>query len=136
VIVTFYAGQVLAEPKSIPYWHSPLIPLQFLCSSFLTSMAVVMVLEAATDRVDRGGRVLAGGVFRGPRSWLDLGPSADGHRAARASARACSSWTRGRDRILFLGGVVAVGTALPLLLGLIAAVASGTRDALAWVLLI
>jgi formate-dependent nitrite reductase membrane component NrfD len=135
VIVTFYAGQVLAEPKSIPYWHSPLIPLQFLCSSFLTSMAVVMVLEATNGSSIGAAEcwlvmLFAAALLVSIGAHLRMDEDLPGKRES------LQQLVRGRDRILFVGGVIAAGTALPLLLGLIAAVASGTRDALAWMLLI
>ena len=62
VVVMFYAGQVLAAPRAIPYWHSPLIPLQFLLSSAATSLALVMLLETANDHAIPAGQcwLLAG----------------------------------------------------------------------------
>ncbi|MFQ5693102.1 MAG: DmsC/YnfH family molybdoenzyme membrane anchor subunit, partial [Nitrospinota bacterium] len=33
ILVTFYAGAVLAAPRSVPYWNSTLVPGQFLISS-------------------------------------------------------------------------------------------------------
>jgi formate-dependent nitrite reductase membrane component NrfD len=59
-VVTFYAGQVLAAPRAIPYWHSPWVPMQFVLSALATSTAAVLVLETANDRP----------VTAAPLGWL------------------------------------------------------------------
>src|SRR4029450_5177109 len=50
VVVMFSAGQVLANPRAIPYWNSAAIPLQFLLSWLALSMATGMVMEVVNDR--------------------------------------------------------------------------------------
>jgi formate-dependent nitrite reductase membrane component NrfD len=127
VVVTFYAGQVLAEPRAIPYWHSPLIPLQFVASSAATSMAVLMVLETANDRTISAGQCWLLAAF-----LLVLLAAIAAHLqidAARpGKADSIERLTRGRYRTAFLGGVVLLGTLLPLGLAVVAAAASGARD--------
>jgi formate-dependent nitrite reductase membrane component NrfD len=127
VVVMFYAGQVLSEPRAIPYWHSPLIPLQFLLSSLATSLAVVMVLETANDE-----------PISGAASWLFVGLLAallvaivahlriDPDRPGKAES--VERLTEGVYRSAFLGGVVALGTLLPLVLAVIAATADDVRN--------
>ena len=59
VVVMTYAGAVLARPRSIPYWNSPAVPLQFLLSSAATSVAVVLLIEViAGEPVSAGQMVL------------------------------------------------------------------------------
>jgi formate-dependent nitrite reductase membrane component NrfD len=127
VIVMFYAGQVLAEPRAIPYWHSPLIPLQFLMSSAATSMAVLLVMETANDRTIPAGQcwLLVG--------FLALLLAAIGEHLRSGAdrpgkAESIERLTKGRYRTSFLGGVVVLGTLLPMALGLVGAAAAGARD--------
>jgi formate-dependent nitrite reductase membrane component NrfD len=130
VIVMFYAGQVLAAPRAIPYWHSPLIPLQFLASSAATSMAIVMALEAANDRDISAGQCWLLIAFL---AILLLAVGAhlriDADRPGKAESIA--RLTNGEHRAAFLGGVVGLGTALALVLALVGGAASGSREVIA-----
>ena len=130
LVVMFYAGQVLAAPRAIPYWHSPLIPAQFVLSAAATSVALVMVLEAANDQAIPAGHC-----------WLLIGCLAlllattvwhlrtDADRPGKAES--IERLTRGLHRVPFLGGVIGAGTLLPLVLALLGTVVADTRDAVA-----
>ncbi len=135
VVVMFYAGQVLAEPRAIPYWHSPLIPLQFLLSSAATSMAVVMVLEMANDRpISTGQCWLLVGFLAALLAAIAAHLRTDTDRPGKAES--LERLTKERYRTAFLGGVVGLGTLLPLVLGLVGAAAAGSRDTIGIVVLI
>ena len=116
-VVIFYAGQVLAVCKSIPYWHSPLIPVQFVASSLAISMSIVMLLEVAS-----GGRV--GGLELALLCAFVLAQAAcigahmATHRQEPAKAHSVSMLVRGRYKWLFLGGVLGSGSVAPLVLAL------------------
>ena len=130
VVVMTYAGAVLARPRAIPYWNSPAVPLQFLLSSAAMSVAVVMLIEViAGEPVSAGQMTLLAVLTAALLVTMVV------HLLTRADApgkkESLDRLLRGRYRNLFCGFVVAVGTALPLVLAVVGAVASGARDALA-----
>ena len=130
VVVMTYAGAVLARPRSIPYWNSPAVPLQFLLSSAAMSVAVVVLIEViAGEPVSAGQMVLLGVLSAGLAVAMVV------HLLTRTDApgkkESLDRLVRGQYRGLFGGFVVVAGTALPLVLALVGAAASGTRDALA-----
>ena len=128
-VVIFYAGQVLADGTAIPYWRSPAIPIQFVLSSLAISMATVMLMETLN------GTSIGAGQF-----WLLLAflvlllASILWHlrtnAAAPGKAESLELLLRGRSRRSFLGGVVAAGTVLPMLVALIGAASVSARDAM------
>jgi formate-dependent nitrite reductase membrane component NrfD len=135
VVVMFYAGQVLAEPRAIPYWHSPLIPLQFVASSAATSMAIVMVLETANDRTISAGQCwLLAGFLAVLLVAIGVHLQTDADRPGKAES--IERLTRGRYQIAFLAGVVVLGTLLPLVLAVVGAAAEGARDVVGVVALV
>jgi formate-dependent nitrite reductase membrane component NrfD len=128
VVVMFYAGQVLAEPRAIPYWHSPLIPAQFLLSSLATSLALVMILETTNDEPIPAGQCwLLAGLLAALLVAIVVHLRTNADRPGKAES--IERLTQGIHRSAFLGGVVGLGTLLPLVLAVIAAAAGGTRDA-------
>ena len=50
ILVMFYAGAVLSDPKSIPYWNSPLVPAQILISSVAMSVGVLSFFFLAVGK--------------------------------------------------------------------------------------
>jgi len=129
VVVMFYAGQVLATPRAIPYWNSTAIPLQFLLSSLALSMATVMLMEVVKDRAVTAGQLGVLAAF-----LAGLAGSIVGHlmtrRTVPGKSHSLELLVRGRYRIPFLGGVLTSGTILPAVLALIAIAAGGSRDAI------
>src|SRR5439155_12292833 len=129
VVVMFYAGQVLANPRAIPYWNSAAIPLQFLLSSLALSMAAVMTMEVAKDRPVTSGQLWVLAAF-----LVGLALSIVGHlwtkREVPGKSHSLELLVRGRYRLPFVGGVLAAGTVVPAALALIAIPATGARDAL------
>ena len=129
VAVMTYAGAVLARPRSIPYWNSPSVPLQFLLSSAAMSVAVVLLVEViAGEPVSAGQMVLLAALTAALLAMVVQ------HLLTRTSVpgkkESLDRLLRGQYRALFGGFVVAAGTALPLVLALVGAAASGARDAL------
>ena len=130
VVVMTYAGAVLARPRSIPYWNSPAVPLQFVLSSAAMSVAVVMLIEViAGEPVSAGQMVLLAALTAA------LLAAMMSHLLDRADApgkkESLDRLLRGCHRRVFVGSVVAAGTALPVALALVGAAAPGARDALA-----
>ena len=130
VVVMTYAGAVLARPRSIPYWNSPAVPLQFLLSSAAMSVAVVLLIEViAGEPVSAGQMVLLAVLTAALMVAVVV------HLLTRTEApgkkESLDRLLRGQYRGLFGGFVVVAGTALPLVLALVGAAASGARDALA-----
>ena len=130
VVVMTYAGAVLARPRSIPYWNSPAVPLQFLLSSMAMSVSLVMVVEVAAGEPVSGGQmwllaVLVAGLLVSVLVHLRTRTSLPG------KVESLDRLLRGRYRGLFGGFVVVAGTALPLVLAVVGAAASGARDVLA-----
>ena len=130
VVVMTYAGAVLARPRSIPYWNSPAVPLQFLLSSAAMSVAVVLLIEVIAGEPVSAGQmvllaVLTAALLVTVVAHLFTQVEAPGKKESlERLLRGCYRW-------LFCGSVVATGTALPLVLALVGAAASGARDALA-----
>jgi formate-dependent nitrite reductase membrane component NrfD len=129
VVVMFYAGQVLANPRAIPYWNSAAIPLQFLLSSLALSMAVVMTMEVANGRPVTSGQLWVLAAF-----LVGLALSIVGHlrtnRTVPGKSHSLELLLRGRYRLPFVGGVLIAGTVVPAVLALIAIPARGARDTL------
>ena len=130
VVVMTYAGAVLARPRSIPYWNSPAVPLQFVLSSAAMSVAVVMLIEViAGEPVSAGQMVLLAALTAALLAAMIA------HLLDRADApgkkESLDRLLRGCHRRVFVGSVVAAGTALPVVLALVGAAAPGARDALA-----
>lgn len=130
VVVMTYAGAVLARPRSIPYWNSPAVPLQFLLSSMAMSVSLVMFVEVAAGEPVSGGQmwllaVLVAGLLVSVLVHLRTRTSLPG------KAESLDRLLRGCYRRLFGGFVVVAGTALPLVLAVVGAAASGARDVLA-----
>ena len=127
VVVMFYAGQVLAEPRAIPYWHSPLIPAQFLLSSAATATALLMFMQAANDvAIPAGHCWLLAGFLALLLVVIAVHLRIDADHPGKAES--IERLTRGRYRTPFLGGVVLVGTILPLVLALVGVAWAGARD--------
>jgi formate-dependent nitrite reductase membrane component NrfD len=127
VIVMFYAGQVLAAPRSIPYWHSVAIPTQFVLSSLASSAAIVMLLDVIKDRTVSSGllwiMVASLALFMAVTAW-HLGTRTD----APGKRESLEKLLRGEYRVPLFVGVLGLGTLLPLVLGVIGLAVEGSRD--------
>lgn len=132
VVVMTYAGVVLARPRSIPYWNSLAVPLQFLLSSAAMSVAVVMLIEAIADEPISAGQMVLLGVLTAA-----LLAAVVAHLLTRTEApgkkESLERLLRGQYRLVFVWRVCIVGTAVP---AVVAFVGAGTgsadaRDALA-----
>ncbi len=135
VVVMTYAGAVLARPRSIPYWNSVAVPLQFLLSSAAMSVAVVITLEVINDEPVTGGQMaLLGGLSTALLATVAAHLSTDAD--APGKKESLERLLRGRHRVGFLGVVVVAGTAVPALLGFVGAGVAGARDALSVVALV
>lgn len=126
-VVIFYAGQVLADGTAIPYWRSPAVPIQFVLSSLATSTAIVMVMGTLNGQPVAPGQLGLLVVF-----LALLLAAVVWHLRADATvpgkAESLQWLLRGRFRGPFLGGVVAGGTVLPILLGLLGLASPPLRD--------
>ena len=127
VIVMTYAGAVLARPRSIPYWNSPAVPIQFLLSSAAMSLATVLLLMAINDQPISGGHMaLLGTLTASLLATMTVHLST--HRDAPGKQQSLDSLLRGPHRRGFVEMVLVVGTLIPALLGFIGAQA-GTPGA-------
>ncbi len=130
LFVVFYAGAVLAAPRAIPYWHSAAVPLQFLFSSLGMGMGVVLFMAVVQDEPLTGGQFGLMAVF-----IVLLGAVMLWHLTTRrdtpGKSQSVDRLLRGRYRLRFLVGVIALGTLAPLALSLVGAAAESTRDLMA-----
>ena len=130
VVVMTYAGAVLARPRSIPYWNSPAVPLQFLLSSVAMSVGVVLMIEVFAGQPVSAGQMMLLAVLTAA-----LLVAIVVHLLTRADVpgkkESLDRLLRGRYRMLFGGFVVGAGTAVPVVLALVGAAASSARDVLA-----
>ena len=129
VIVMTYAGAVLARPRSIPYWNSPAVPIQFLLSSAAMSLATVLLLMAINDQPISGGHMaLLGTLTASLLATMTVHLST--HRDAPGKQQSLDSLLRGPHRRVFVGMVLVVGTLIPALLAFIGAGVPGARAGL------
>ena len=115
LMVVLYPGFFLANNRSIPFWHTPMLPLVLLTYAAVGASALVLVgSDYVTDALQRY-RVLAVSTILSNLVlvcvyllWMHRGGS-----AARESVRLINtsplSW-------IFWGGVMLVGMVLPLVL--------------------
>ena len=126
-IVIVYAGLVLADKAAITFWRSWAIPTQFVLSSLATSMATVMALQTANRTPIEAAEcwLLAGSLalLLGAIGW-HLATRTSQPGKAEALARLYTTYGA-----FFWVGVIVVGTLLPMVLALLAAVAPSARDA-------
>lgn len=134
VVVMVYAGVVLARPRAIPYWHSVNVPLQFLLSSAAISMAVVLTMAVANDVPVTSGdlRILVGFLVA---LLVTLAVHLLTRTEVPGKRESLDRLLRGRYRSAFVGGVIVVGTIVPLVLSLVALAVDGSRDVLVIVVL-
>lgn len=129
IVVMFYAGAVLSDPKSIPYWNSPLVPTQFVLSSAATSTGVLSFFFLAVGKAVTPGVVFLQIIF-----VALLLISIVWHLSTKkddvAKGESLAWLLRDRYRGLFVGLVITAGTVVPLVLSLIAAASDGARGAL------
>ncbi len=130
VVVMTYAGAVLARPRAIPYWNSPAVPLQFLLSSAAMSVAVVMLIEVIAGEPVTAGQMVLLAVLTAAL-LVTMVVHLLTRTAEPGKRESLERLLRGQYRGLFAGFVVAAGTALPLVLAIVGAAASGARDVLA-----
>ena len=129
VVVTFYAGSVLAAPKSIPYWNSPLVPAQFLLSSAAMSMGVLSFFFLGVGKGASAGYVALQILFIGLLLVTILWHLMT-NKDAPGKSDSLSILLRGEYKGLFVGGVIVLGTVAPLALSVaaLAVVAGGVRE--------
>ena len=130
VVVMFYAGAVLANPRAIPYWHSPAIPLQFLFSAAGMSMAAILVLLVVNGEPVGTSHLWLFVLFE---SLLvaSIGWHLATGRDRPGKSHSIERLTTGRLRMPFVAGVVVVGTVAPVLAALVAIAVEPARDAIA-----
>jgi len=127
VVVTFYAGQVLAAPRSIPYWNSWAVPAQFVLSSAASAAAILMLLQVisglavGTDLL--WVTVISLALLLLVTAW-HLGTG----REAPGKSNSLATLLRGDQRMQFLGGVLGVGSVLPLVIAVIGLAAPSARE--------
>jgi formate-dependent nitrite reductase membrane component NrfD len=128
LIVIVYAGLVLADKAAVTFWRSWAIPVQFMLSSLAMSMATVMVMQTlnATPIESLECWLLAAflALLLAALAWhLTTRTTQPGK--AEALARLHSVYGG-----MFWGVVMAVGTVLPMLLAIVAALLVPLRDGL------
>ena len=128
-LVMFYAGAVLSDPKSIPYWNSPLVPAQFLISSVAMSVGVLSFFFLAVGKAISTEIVVLEIVF-----VALLLVSILWHLKTRkdnpAKKESLSWLLKGKYKGLFLGVVITLGTVVPLVLCLISVAVGAGRGAM------
>lgn len=117
LIAMLYPGLVLSSYASIPSWNSPMVPLLFFLSSCITGLAAQWLILSALGAVPELAPALALGLLLFLIMLLclliHLSAMARGGAALREAYRLL---VRGPLSGWFLGGAVAMGLLLPLLL--------------------
>ena len=119
VLVMLYTGFVLSASSAIPLWNSAFFPIIFLAYSLLAGVDILLLGSPLLPgplldvlSLERIQTLLTGACLLLLATHFVITSSAG--TAARESIRLL---TRGRWAGLFLGGVVAAGLVIPLLLG-------------------
>ena len=133
-VVIVYAGLVLADKAAITFWHSPLIPAQFVLSSLAMATATTMVMQT----LNRAPITTIQCLLLAASLALLLVTIVWHQAKDRAKPGKAESLARlaTRYRWLFFGAVVGAGTVLPALLAIVAAASSSQRDALGFACLV
>lgn len=126
-VVTFYAGQVLAAPRSIPYWNSWAVPAQFVLSSAASSAAILMLMQVIHGLV-MGAALLWVTVISLVLLLLVTTWHLRTGRDAPGKSNSLATLLRGDQRVQFLGGVLGAGSVLPLVIAVIGLAAPSSRD--------
>ena len=130
VVVMFYAGAVLAKPRAIPFWHSVAVPLQFMLSGFAMAMATVVALDVAyaepIDDLDLALLAAFPAAVLAVVAW-----HLSTNRTEPGKSHSIEQLLRGDHRVAFLGGAVALGHGVPIVLALAGLAVPGWRDAMA-----
>lgn len=127
VVVMFYAGAVLANPRAIPYWHSAAIPLQFMLSAASLSMSTVILLAVLSGAEVTDAELWWFAAFE-VATLATVVTHLSTSRTRPGKRESLERLVRGRYQTVFLGGVVLLGTVLPIALALIALAVGGVRD--------
>jgi formate-dependent nitrite reductase membrane component NrfD len=127
VVVTFYAGQVLAAPRSIPYWNSWAVPAQFVLSSAASAAAILMLLQVIKG-LPVGTALLWVTVISLALLLLVTAWHLRTQREAPGKSNSLATLLRGDQRVQFLGGVLGAGSVLPLVIAVIGLSAPGARE--------
>lgn len=119
LVVAFYPGLLLATQRARPFWSGPGMISLFLISSLVTASSALLLLGHASNfRVDDFPFNMLHGValfllgFQGVLwigyLWAKVG-------GAQAEEKAARVWLDGELALLFWGGVIGLGTLVPML---------------------
>ena len=117
LIAMLYPGLVLSSYASIPSWNSPMVPLLFFLSSWITGLAAEWLVLLALGAARELAPAMALGLVLFPITLLclliHLSSMARGGAALREGYRLL---VRGLLSGWFVGGAVGMGLLLPLVL--------------------
>lgn len=133
IIVMYYAGAVLSDPKSIPYWNSLLVPTQFVLSSVAMSTGILLMFYLAVGKPVSTGLIVTQTIFVGLLLVVLIWHLST-RRENPGKAESVRLLLRGKYRGLFIGAVLVSGTIIPFILGWVAAVTSGAAQ-VAWLVI-
>ena len=133
MIVMYYAGAVLSDPKSIPYWNSLLVPTQFVLSSVVMSTGILLMFYLAVGKPVSTGLIVTQTIFVGLLLVVLIWHLST-RRENPGKAESVRLLLRGKYRGLFIGAVLVSGTIIPFILGWVAAVTSGAAQ-VAWLVI-
>lgn len=133
IVVIIYAGLVLAAWPAIPFWNTPLVPLQFLLYGLSGALAMVFVtLPVVGPMAGKAGPIKSLEIMQlllllllAGLTAAHMGKAKSAHPAAKESARLL---TRGALASTFMAGVVGTGQLLPLILTAAAYLATGPTE--------
>ncbi|MCL4182028.1 MAG: polysulfide reductase NrfD [Burkholderiaceae bacterium] len=115
LLVMLYPGFFLANHRSVPFWRTPMLPIVFVISAIVGASAVVLIASGAANDGRGAYRTFAGGSIAATLVVLCVYLVAMSQlkgaagESVRLLNRAPLAW-------FFWGGVVVLGSALPLAL--------------------
>lgn len=115
LLVMLYPGFFLANHRSVPFWRTPMLPIVFVVSAIVGASAVLLIAAGATSEATGVYRMSASGSMAVALVLLCVHLVAMS-RAGGAAGESVRLLNHAPLTWFFWGGVVVLGSALPLAL--------------------
>jgi formate-dependent nitrite reductase membrane component NrfD len=128
-MVMLYIGFVMAQSRIIPLWHSPLLPVTLLSYSLALGAALAGIIAALRgDNGNAGTLDLMLFITTVVTMFLILMPGLVLRSSSKTARVSVELLTKGRLRVMFVGGVLIFGLGVPILLTAYSCFGEGTHE--------
>jgi formate-dependent nitrite reductase membrane component NrfD len=118
VVVIVYPGLVLTSSPSIPFWNNAMIPMQFLVTAFSSAFGLALIYSAiaTVDAATLTTWLAITAVLLVVSLFLQIGHLLNAQYSHVAGKFSVQRLVRGDLQLVYLGGVIVLGTIVPLAL--------------------